>query len=457
MRKPENTKNVVPVVASGPLAEIETVGVEPVPMAQRTMTPGKLFIVWLMASASAMTPLIGALLYHFGLTDMILAIVLSWLIGFIPAGLFSEMGREVPLTGLIVARKTYGVAGAFLFSLLFTFVNMGWFGLNTEVAGQVLNAIFHSTGHLWFWIIGIIQVILVLFGMKWLEYFYRYTSVLLLVCYGALSVYLFTHFRVTVPAATVPMDWGSAITTVVSFSILAWTYKLSTVSRFCQPRLNASHQTAFFLAPSTGIMVAVLVMGIVGMESQQATGNWNVALLGPHIPIWGMLAAVGVALAIIHTNAMNLYPSTVDLLVALNTLRRPTHWEQPIATLVLGFLSTVLAIMGILNHVMGFLDAIGDVIIPFTFVMLVDWLWVQRRQTPVQAFFEKPSQDLGLWNWSALISFAVGVFLSIIGNQVFPQVTAVVVPLPVAAGLVAAGLYALWRIPHRSTAVASGS
>lgn len=444
-----------PKARRGPLDEIETVGVEPVPSAQRTMTPGKLFIVWLMASASAMTPLIGLLLFHFGLVDMILAVVLSWLIGLIPAGLFSEMGREVPLTGLIVARKTYGVAGAFLFSVLFTFVNMGWFGLNTAVAGQVLNAIFHAHGNLWFWIIGAAQVILVLFGMKWLEYFYRYTSLVLILCYGALSWYLFSHFHVQAVPAAQPMAWGMAITTVVSFSILAWTYKLSTVSRFCKPKKEGQRNSAFFLAPSVGIMLAVLIMGIVGMESQAATGNWNVALLGSHIPSWGLLAALGVALAIIHTNAMNLYPSTVDLLVALNTLRRPSHWEQPIATLILGFLSTVLAVMGILNHVAGFLDGIGDVIVPFTFVMLVDWLWVQKRQTPAQAFFDRPKTVHGWWNVPALVTFAVGVVLSIWGSDVLPHLFTMILPLPVVAGIVSALLYALWAVkPQASLAKA---
>jgi purine-cytosine permease-like protein len=91
--------------------DIETVGVAPVPESQRTMTPGKLFIVWLMASASATTPLIGSLLYHYGLTDLILAIVIAFLIGVIPAGLFSEMGRRVPVTALIVARKSFGWDG----------------------------------------------------------------------------------------------------------------------------------------------------------------------------------------------------------------------------------------------------------------------------------------------------------------------------------------------------------
>ena len=52
-------------------ADIETVGVAPVPEDQRTMTSGKLFIVWLMASASATTPLIGFLLYGYELGYLI--------------------------------------------------------------------------------------------------------------------------------------------------------------------------------------------------------------------------------------------------------------------------------------------------------------------------------------------------------------------------------------------------
>ena len=432
--------------SSGILGEVETVGVQPVPDAQRTMSAGKMTIVWLMASASATTPLIGALLFHFGVTDMILAIILSWLIGLVPCGLFSEMGREVPVTGLIVARKSYGTAGAFLFSVLFTFVNMGWFGLNTAVAGVTLSAITHVSGSLWFWIIGVTQVFLVLFGMKWLEYFYRYTSVILLVCYGVLAYLLFSRYHVHMPGATVPMQWGTAISTIVTFSILAWTYKVSTVSRFARPASDPHGKTAFFLAPSVGIMLSVLVMGFMGIYSQQATGNWNLALLGAHAPIWGVIAAVGVALAIIHTNAMNLYPSTVDLLVALNTFRRPSKWEQPIATIAMGVLGTVLAILGILNHIAGFLDVIGDVIIPFTFIMLVDWVWVQRRKTAATAFFEQPRTGRDWWSWPAVLAFFVGLIINIWGGQWLPGLFTAVLPLPVIGGLVSALIYAVWAI-----------
>src|SRR5437763_2136556 len=92
--------------------ELETVGVAPVPEDQRRITPLRLFILWAMASASALTPIVGSQLFNFGLAWMVVAIIAAWALAFIPAGLFSEMGREIPLTALIVARRTYGYAGA---------------------------------------------------------------------------------------------------------------------------------------------------------------------------------------------------------------------------------------------------------------------------------------------------------------------------------------------------------
>lgn len=433
--------------------EVETVGVVPVPEEQRRMTPWKLFIVWAMASASATTPLIAALLYKFGLGYLVLAIVIAWLIGFIPAGLFSEMGREVPLTALVVARKTYGQAGAFLLAVLFTLVNAGWFGLNTAIGGQILNALVPVSGSFWLWVVGIVQIILVLFGMKWLEYFYRYTSLLFVVCYAALSFYLFTHYHPAYPPAKTAMNWGFALTTILSFSILAWTYKISTVSRFAVPasRTGGRSKASYFLAPSVGIMLAVLLMGIIGIYSQEATGNWNVALLGTRIPLWGVIAAVGVALAIVHTNAMNLYPSTVDLLVALNTLRKPSRWEQPVATILLGIVATLLAVGGILNKVQGFLNGVGDVIFPFTFVMLADWLWVQRRSTPASEFFERPRSMRERFFWPGIVSFLLGFAVSVWGENFLPAFFYDVLPLPVVGALFAAIIHVLLSfLVHRT-------
>jgi purine-cytosine permease-like protein len=437
-------------------ADIETVGVAPVPEDQRTMTSGKLFIVWLMASASATTPLIGFLLYRYGLGYMIAAILVAFLIGIIPAGLFSEMGREVPLSALVVARKTFGWDGSLVFSALFTVVNLGWFGLNTQIGAEILSAITHTSTYLWDVIVGGFEIILVLYGMKWLERFYRYTSGLLIVCYLALTVYLVTHFTLHYPKQTIPMNWGTALTIVLTFSILAWTYKLSTTSRFAvSSAKTGGRKASYFLLPATGIMLAVLVMGVLGAFSNQATGNWNIALLGAHISGWGFVAALGAALAVLHTNAMNLYPSTVDLLVVINNVHKPTRWEQPLATILLGIGGIGLAIAGILSHVSTLLSDAGDIIIPFTFVMLVDWIYVQKRRTAAEAFFEPPHSRAGRIVPSAIGAVLIGFVIGYWGDKFLPGFFYNTLPVPVVGGLVAAALYGVAsRVWPRSSAIA---
>jgi purine-cytosine permease-like protein len=381
------------------------------------------------------------------------------LIGVIPAGLFSEMGRRVPVTALIVARKSFGWDGSLFFSALFTVVNLGWFGLNTEIGASILAAITHSSTDLWDVIVGGFEIVLVLYGMKWLERFYRYTSGILIVCYAALAIYLITHYTLHAPKQTVPMNWGTALTVVLTFSILAWTYKLSTTSRFCVPATKTrGTRPSYFLVPSVGIMLAVLVMGVLGVFSEQATGNWNIALLGAHISGWGFVAAMGAALAVLHTNAMNLYPSTVDLLVVFNNVHKPTRWEQPLATLVLGIGGILLAIAGILAHVSTLLNDAGDVIIPFTFVMLVDWIYVQRQRTRAQEFFVPPSSRTDRIVPSAVAAVVIGFVIGYWGTHFLPGFFYNILPLPVVGGLIAAAVYGIAaRIWPRTSSIATAA
>ena len=424
--------------------EVETVGVAPVPDAQRRSTPGKLLVVWAMTSASATTPLVGALLYPYGLTYMIGAILLTWAIFLIPVGLFSEMGRALPLTALVVARRNFGWSATFALSVLFTFVNMAWFGLNTATGAEVLAALTHMSATPWYWIVGGVDIVLVLFGYKWLEYFYRYTALLLIACYAALTVYLFSHYSLHAPRQTVPMQWGTAVSIVAGFSILAWMYKVSTISRFARPSAPGERRTAFLLVPGIGIMIPVLLMGVMGAFSNEAIGTWNIAILGAHISGWGAVAAVGAALGVLHTNAMNLYPSTVDLLVAMNTARKPTRWDQPIATVILGVLGTALAQAGILSHAQTFITDVGDVLGPFAFVMVVDWLWGLKDRTNADSYFQRPTGLLADWRIPPIVCFLIGFAVAFWGHDFLPAWFVQDVPLAAVTSFLSAALYGLW-------------
>ncbi|MGW4720785.1 hypothetical protein [Nocardia sp. NPDC004260] len=345
---------------------------------------------------------------------------------------------RLPLTALVVARRTYGWSATFLLSALFSFVNMAFFGLNAAGGAHILAALSHTSATPWYWIIGGTNIVLVLFGFKWLEYFYRYTAVLFIACYAALTIYLATHYHLHVPPQTAPMQWGPAISVVAGFSILSWTYKTSTVSRFCLPADRTVRRSWYFLAPSLGITLPNLVMGVMGAYSKEATGEWNIAVLGAQLPGWGAVAAVGVALAILHINAMNLYPATVDLLVSLNTVRTPRTWEQPVATVVLGVL---LAQAGILAHAEAFVTGVGELLGPFTFVMIVDWLWGLTDKRDIDSYFRPAGGFADRWRIPALSCFLAGFVVSFWGKHFLPPGFYHTVSLSLVGSLVAGLAY----------------
>lgn len=100
--------------------EIETIGVLPVPEIMRKISSIDIFIFWAMASASAATPLAGYLLFGVGIPNFLIIVSLATLIGIIPAGLFSEIGRQKPIVSLVQARGTFGYYPANMLSLLYT-------------------------------------------------------------------------------------------------------------------------------------------------------------------------------------------------------------------------------------------------------------------------------------------------------------------------------------------------
>jgi purine-cytosine permease-like protein len=391
--------------------EVETIGILPIPERMRKISSIDVFIFWAMASASAATPLVGYLLFGVGIPDFILIISLATLIGIIPAGLFSEIGRQKPIVSLIQARGTFGYYPANALSLLYTFVNMGWFGLNLAVGAEILFAVSGLSITFWSIILGIIQIVLVIFGAKWLNYFYKFTSPLLIISYAILAYYLFSYYHPNISSMmspTVAVNWGLMINLVLTFSILSWAYKITTITRFAKPYTKSS--LYYFLSPGLGIMLPVFLMGLLGYISQDTTGNWNLAAIySPGDPIWVLVAAIGASIAIIHTNSMNLYPAVADLLVSTDAFMKKMKIyksSQPIASISLGLVSIILAILGILNYVENFLLLVGDLILPFTFILIIDW-YTGLRNSDINSFYYNNGIKL-----KAIIAIGIGFLLN---------------------------------------------
>ncbi|PYB67817.1 purine-cytosine permease [Thermoplasma sp. Kam2015] len=405
---------------------IEIIGVDPIPADARIMNSWKMMVFWSMASASALTPLIGYLLYPLGLIYMLIAITIAFFIGFIPVGIFSDMGRLIPVPAMILSRRTLGYASSSIMSLVFTFVNLGWFGLNDITGGLILSSVTSSSPVIWISFMALVQILLVMFGAKYLEKFYRYTAVLLVLSYAILAYLLFTIYHPDIALLLHPssqVNWGSAIGLVLAFSILAWAYKVSTISRFARSRENGESmqkRIGYFIAPSIGIILPVYLMGSLGLISQAVTGNWNLAAvrfggIGGLESLIAITASIGASLAIIHTNSMNLYPATADLLSAIEGLfkRNMKKYAQPISTMILGSLGAVLAYLGILNYASGFLNISGSIIFPFTFLLIADWFMVIRRSSRYMDLYSIPKTGVGNANIAGVLGLVTGIFLNL--------------------------------------------
>ena len=427
----------------------ETLGIAPVPAAARTMRPGSLFVIWALASASATTPVIGLVLHGIGVWNFVWVNLLSLLIGLLPAMLFAHMGRQVPIISMVMARRTYGIAGATLLAVLYTVVGAGWFGLNTDVGGQILGTLFPGYGMLWYAILGVIQIALVFFGMEVLEKFYKYTALVFLLCYAVLSYYLFTRYPFVMPVAKGPVAWGRDIDLILSFSLLAWAYIFPTVTRFCPPlsREDKAVERAWYaLAPTVGVMSAVLLMGILGLVTLKMTGDWNVAMLGRSLPVWGEISAIGVILAIAHTNAMNLYPAVTTFLAVVNVSEKKAHrMLQPATVIVLGVFSTVLALLGILGFIKGFLTLLGSLLFPFTFIMVIDWFYGRYYEDAISTFYRRAARLSELLLWPAPWAIAMLIAGVVLGQSphMLPGLLGRLIPWQVCSALLVAVVYYL--------------
>ncbi|HET9105586.1 MAG TPA: cytosine permease [Steroidobacteraceae bacterium] len=426
----------------------ETLGIAPVPDRERNMRVGSLFVIWGLASASATTPVIGLVLKGMGLSNFVWVNVLSLLIGLVPSMLLAHMGRQVPIISMVMARRTYGTAGAALLSVLYTIVGAGWFGLNTDVGGQILGTLFPGHGMLWYVVLGAIQIALVFFGMEVLEKFYNYTALVFLLCYAVLAYYLFARYSFVMPRQVGAVHWGKDVDLILSFSLLAWAYIFPTVTRFCPPPTAAekpARRALYMLAPSVGVMSAVLIMGALGLIALRMTGDWNIALLGKSLPVWGEVSAIGVILAIAHTNAMNLYPAVTTLL-AVNTGDGSSHrLLQPSLVLILGIFSTVLAVFGILDFIQGFLSLLGSLLFPFTFILVVDWFHGRYYADSVSVFYRKPARFAEWFSWPAPWAIAMLIVGVVLGDseRLVPKGLVHVVPWQVCSALLVTLVYYL--------------
>jgi len=401
---------------------MEEIGAKPVE--KRTSSAIDSFVIWLMGGIAMTTALVANFTYSMGIFGMALVCIAVLLIGGVMAAIWEELGRESGLPALAISKKTFGASGTALLAMIFALLNVGWFGINTEVPAVLLESYFGLPAPLWALLLGVLQIVIVLFGFETIKGF-DYISLAIIAIGSIIMAYEGISNGITLKffGSIDSKSFAAALEAAGAFSLVAWSYKIPETSRFCR---KDGRRWVYATAPSLGVVLGLFFFGILGfisIESQGSVDGWNIFILGTGMGMVGTIVAVTAIVANVNTNIINLYPAVMQFISGAEALDRKVR--QPVVSVAMGAVGTILAMSGILSRVTDFLNVVGSLVVPFSFVVFISHL------------FKKNEEPEGLMMLVPLLSVFAGSATALMSvNARF------LIPSWLAGGMVAGAIYA---------------
>ena len=279
-------------------------------------------------------------------------------------------------TTLLAAWAGFGRVGSALVGAVIAVALMGWFGVQN---GVFARGLFQATGWLdvplWSALTGIAVTWITVKGFRLMSLIARVALPLFMLAvawaaYRLLAGHSIDEVLSVVPAGP-PLGLPAAITAVTG-SFVIGAVVTPDVARFMRNGRDVFWMT--LIATLVGEMTVNLLA--VAMALLLRTSD-IVALMST------LAGGIGATIAVASTvklNNLNLYSSSLGFSTLLRALaaRRGAVVDRTKLTWWVGVISTVLSMLGILDHFVGFLVLLGVAIPPIAGIMLVDY-YVLRR------------------------------------------------------------------------------
>lgn len=344
---------------------------------------------------------------------------LSIIIGYVLICIFmSFMGMQACDTGLPTAVLSGGALGEkgakYIISSVLAISCIGWFGVQAAVCGSSFASMIGGmTGidiPVWaasvVW--GIIMLLTACFrfsGLKWLNKI----AVPLL---GIVLAYCLIYNLISgngaaligyQPAASIGLVSGISLT-VGSFVVAA-----AISGDYCR---FAKNRNDVVKSSVCGVLPAGLIVLMLGGILAICTGSYDISvfLSTAGLPMIGLVALV---LATWTTNVSNAYSGGL----ALSVLLGQDEKKSQITTAVAGVVGTILAAIGILNSIQGFLSLLSAIVPALMGVVIADYWIVGKGDTDkfkIREGFYLPG----------VIAFAAGALIACITGGTFASIPA---------------------------------
>ena len=334
-------------------------------------------------------------------------VVIQWIGNSLQGYIGAKTGRPAS----VIARTSFGALQArFIVGLALVVLNVGWFGLNTAVAGNALSAAFgiDYTENWMMWafltlISGLLFALPAVIGynsMKWTDYIAVPGGIFLI------SAAVFYALQGSGGWSTL-LSWNpepsmtmlAAINIILGANVAQWLIA-SDYTRYSKPKIKDQA-----LIP-LGIVVIGLLFFMTGAIMSVGIGNADIVMVMQDLgfPIWGFL------ILYVALWTSQIVASYSIGLAASNMFNINSSKGRATLTIIGSLLGVILALGGILTYFQEFLVLLGVIYPPIAAVMFIDFFFIRR-----QKWVDNPG-----WNWVATIAMLIGAFTGYLTEYVVP-------------------------------------
>jgi len=391
-------------------------GVLPIPAGERYAGGMTMFWLWCGGNILLTTFLLGG--YYasaLGAVGMIVVTIAGSTLGNLFPSLSGLRSARYGVDEYVGMRSTYGTFGAYVGILLLVFVNFGWVGILSSVAGESGKASVAELGLHWgTWYtvfalgFGIVVPVALLYLSPKSVFTLVKVSVPLLILFAVvLLVKQFTDFGWSAMAAKQPdhsVSWQYAVEANIAYAV-SWFAYMGAWNRF------AKAEKAAFWGAWIGLAFIAVLFAIVGGLATLTTGSSDPS-------VWATKSGLGIpALAIIVfstviNNAMLLYCSAMGVRTAFPKL----NYHMLVVAVALP--SIVFIYVGSLqDNFNNILTGVGALIAPYWGVALGDYFLLRGQRLDLTGLYRREGGPY--WYRGGFNLVALGVWLAGVALWVF--------------------------------------
>jgi NCS1 family nucleobase:cation symporter-1 len=365
-------------------------------------------------------------------------ILLGNLVVLVPMLLNAHAGTKYGIPFPVLVRASFGVLGANVPAILRALVACGWFGIQTWIGGQAINAMLRILWPAWehftagpaacfllFWSLNMAVIWRGIETIKFLEGI----GAPFLLAIGLLLLWWMTHkaggFGPVLRAPSRFRDRAAflrffipALTGMVGF----WATVALNIPDFSR---YARSQKAQMLGQALGLPTAMTLYAFIGVAVTSASAVifgeaiWDpVVLLGRfHQPAVALVALIALLLATLNTNVAANVVSPSNDFSNLNP-RRISFRTGGLLTGVLGLVMMPWKLLSdYSSYIFGWLVGYSALLGPIAGVMIADYFVVRRRQLAIEDLYlrHRAYEYSGGFNYRALIALISGVVVALLG------------------------------------------